>query len=344
MSDALATPPAHAAGANPLGALGGRGGLGRFRDLALLPVLVIVFVVGTFVDGAFLTERNLINVLQQSSELSVVVVAEALILIVGRFDLSLESVVGLAPMLAVYLVISPDAGGSGAQIAPLLGVLLLLATGAAVGLFNGAMVVKLRLNAFVVTLATLILLRGVTIGLSNGKTLYDLPGTLTYLGTAEWLGVPVSVWLAGLLYLLVGLFLRYHSFGRAMYAVGGNEEAARAAGIRVDRVILIVFVVGALLAAVAGLMLTGRLASVTSSQGQNMIFSVFAAAVIGGISLNGGRGTLLGALSGVLLLGMISNILTLSRIEPFWIDAAFGAIILIALVLTRFTSGETADT
>jgi simple sugar transport system permease protein len=344
VSDALATPPPHAAGPNPLGALAGRGGLGRFRDLALLPVLVIVFVVGTFVDGAFLTERNLINVLQQSSELSVVVVAEALILLVGRFDLSLESVVGLAPMLAVYLVISPDAGGSGAQIAPFLGLLLVLATGAAVGLFNGVMVVKLKLNAFVVTLATLILLRGVTIGLSNGKTLYDLPSALTYLGTAEWLGVPVSVWLAGLLYLLVGLFLRYHSFGRAMYAVGGNEEAARAAGIRVDRVILIVFVVGALLAAVAGLMLTGRLASVTSSQGQNMIFSVFAAAVIGGISLNGGRGTLLGALSGVLLLGMISNILTLSRIEPFWIDAAFGAIILIALVLTRFTSGETADT
>ena len=134
--------------------------------------------------------------------------------------------------------------------------------------------------------------------------------------------------------------MRYHSFGRAIYAVGGNPEAARAAGIRVERVIWIVYIVGCGLAAFAGLLLTGRLASVLSGQGQNMIFTVFAACVIGGISLNGGRGTMFGALTGVLLLGVIANILTLSRIQSYWIDAAFGAVILISLVVAHLTSGE----
>ncbi len=153
------------------------------------------------------------------------------------------------------------------------------------------------------------------------------------------MGVPVSIWVAGLLYLFFGLFLRYHRLGRALYAIGGSAEAARAAGIRVERITWGVFVVGGLLAAVAGLMLTGRIASVVASQGQNMIFYVFAAAVIGGISLNGGRGRLVGALTGVLLLGILQNVLTLSQIAAFWIDAAYGAIILVALILARVTGG-----
>jgi ribose/xylose/arabinose/galactoside ABC-type transport system permease subunit len=164
-----------------------------------------------------------------------------------------------------------------------------------------------------------------------------------YLGGADWLGIPASVWIAALLYVVAGLVLRYHSFGRSVYAVGGNPEAARAAGIRVERVLWLVFIIGAVLAAFAGLLLMGRLASVLSGQGQNMIFTVFAASVIGGISLDGGRGTVLGALTGVLLLGIISNILVLSRIEAFWIDASFGAIILIALILAKLTSGSSGE-
>jgi len=137
--------------------------------------------------------------------------------------------------------------------------------------------------------------------------------------------------------------LRYHRTGRAIYAIGGNAEAARVAGIRVERVTFGVYVVGGLLAALAGLMLTGRIASVVASQGQNMIFYVFAAAVIGGISLNGGRGRLVGALTGVLLLGILQNVLTLSQIAAFWIDAAFGAIILISLILSRITGGTAQE-
>src|SRR5690606_8711286 len=138
-----------------------------------------------------------------------------------------------------------------------------------------------------------------------------------YLGSAKWVGIPVSIWLAGFLYLVFGLFLRYHRLGRARYAIGGNPAAARVAGIPLERILWGTYIVAGLLAALAGLMLTGRIASVVSSQGQNMIFYVFAAAVIGGISLNGGKGTLFGALTGVLLLGFLQTILTLSRVPAF---------------------------
>jgi simple sugar transport system permease protein len=315
-------------------------GLAKQDQLALLPVVVLALVIGSFLQPAFMTQTNMINVLRQSSELSVVVLAEALILLIGKFDLSLESTVGLAPMAAAWLVCPSSIGGGGIELNSWLALLAMFAVGALVGAVNGTLIVALRLNAFMATLAMLILLRGVTIGLSDGKTLYNLPESFVYIGTKSWFGVPTSVWVAGALYLVVGLFLRYHRVGRAIYAIGGNSEAARAAGIRVDRIVFGVYVAGSVLAVLAGLMLTGRLASVSSGQGQNMIFTVFAAAVIGRISLNGGRGTMLGALLGVLLLGLVSNILTLSNIQPFWINAAFGAIILLALIIARFTTGE----
>jgi simple sugar transport system permease protein len=317
----------------------------RFRELTLLPAIVVAILAGALISDAFLTTRNFLNILQQSSELSVLVIAEALILIAGKFDLSLESTVALPPMLAAWLIVSDTTfGGSGIGLNVWLAILILFATGALIGVINGFLVVRLRLNAFIVTLAMLILLRGVTLGITNGKTLFDLPSEFLYLGSAKWFGVPVSIWVAGILYLLVGLFLRYHRTGRAIYAIGGNPDAARAAGIRVERITWALYIVGGLLAALAGLMLTGRIASVVASQGQNMIFYVFAAAVIGGISLNGGRGRLVGALTGVLLLGILQNVLTLSQIAAFWIDAAYGLIILISLILARVTGGASRET
>lgn len=315
------------------------------RELTLLPAIAIAMVVGAFVSDAFLTADNFLNILQQSSELSVVVIAESLILIAGKFDLSLESIVGLGPMLGAWLIVkNTEIGGSGFGLNAYLAILAVFACGALIGIVNGLLVVRMRLNAFIVTLAMLILLRGITLGMTNGKTLYDLPNAFLYFGTARWVGIPVSIWIAGILYLLFGLFLRYHRIGRAIYAIGGNAEAARAAGIQVERVTQGVFIVGGVLAALAGLMFTGRIASVVTSQGQNMIFYVFAAAVIGGISLNGGRGRLLGALTGVLLLGILQNVLTLAQIPAFWIDAVYGAIILFSLVLSRVTGGGVEET
>lgn len=317
-----------------------RGLRAGLRELTLLPALVAAFVAGTFVNSAFLTESNIVdNILQQSAVLAVVVIAESLILIPGGFDLSLESTVGLAPMIAAWLMTPTVVGGSGAHLNAYVALLLALAIGATVGAVNGFLISTLGLNAFMVTLAMLILLRGITLGVTNGQTLSGLPGAFAYLGSGTIATVPVSVWTAALLFVGVGIFLRYHRIGRAIYAIGGNADAARAAGIRVGRITCGLYIFGGTLASLAGVMLSGRLGAVTSDQGQNMIFSVFAAAVVGGVSLGGGVGAMFGAFTGVLLLGTIQNILTLSQIASFWTDASYGVIILAALLLARFTTG-----
>lgn len=310
------------------------------RELALLPALALAVLVGSLLNSAFLTTANITNLLQQSTVLGVLVIAESLILIVGRFDLSLESTVGLAPMVSAWLITPSSLGGLGIHLAPAVAVLIALLLGVLVGAFNGLLVVKLRLNAFIVTLAMLILLRGIDLGISKGQTFYNLPAAFLYLGNTNWIGVPASVWVVAALFAATAAFLRYHRVGRAIYAIGGNQRAARAAGIRVERIVLGVYVFGGLLAAFGGLLETARISAVTGDQGQNLIFDVFAAAVIGGVSLDGGRGKMLGALSGVLLLGIVQNMLTLSNVASFWINACFGAIILLALIVSRIAGGS----
>ncbi|MEU4746824.1 ABC transporter permease, partial [Actinosynnema sp. NPDC023658] len=152
-----------------------------------------------------------------------------------------------------------------------------------------------------------------------------------------------AVWLCALAFAIGITVLGRFRQGRALYAIGGNVEAAKAAGIRADRVLWIVLVIGGGLAAFAGVLMTGRLGSVAVAQGDGMIFTVFAATVIGGVSLDGGRGTLFGALSGVLMLGLIENILRLLSVNSFWIKAIYGAVIIVALVVTRITTGRRQD-
>jgi len=305
------------------------------RELALLPAIALLIVAGTIVSPAFLTTANIVNVGQQSAALGTVVVAETLILLTGSFDLSLQSTYGLAPMIGAWLIVPKDSQGLGTDWPAFAGILVVFAIGAAVGLVNGLLIVKAGFNAFIFTLGMLILLAGLQVGIVSGRTIYAMPYAYIYLGSAAWHGVPVSVWVTAAIFLLAGLFLRYHRVGRSIYAIGGNVEAARAAGIKVDRVRVSVFVVGSVLAAVAGLMTAGQVVAVTANQGNNLIFTVFAAAVIGGVSLDGGRGRIVGALTGVILLALVQNVLTLSQIQTFWIDAANGAIILIALALAR---------
>jgi simple sugar transport system permease protein len=134
--------------------------------------------------------------------------------------------------------------------------------------------------------------------------------------------------------------LGYHRWGRALYAIGGNIDAARAAGIKVDAMRWSAFILAGILASAAGLILAGRLGAVSANQGNGMIFTVFAAAVIGGISLDGGRGSVLGALGGVVLLGVLENVLTLAQVQTFWVQAIYGVIILLSLVFARVATGE----
>jgi simple sugar transport system permease protein/ribose transport system permease protein len=317
--------------------------LARFRDLALVPAILLLVVVGALIDSAFLSSDNLINVLQQQTELSLLVLAEAMILIAGKFDLSLESTVGLAPALAVGLVIPAASNGLGTDWPSVLAIPLCLFIGLLIGAFNGLLILRFKLSAFIVTLGMLIVLRGLQIGFTGGQNLFALPESFLYLGNARWLGLPASVWICGVLFIVGIGALGYFRHGRALYAIGGNVDAARAAGVRADRVVWVVFMIGGVLAALAGLLMTGRLGSVAAAQGSGMIFTVFAAAVIGGVSLDGGKGTLFGALCGVLVLGLINNILTLAGVSAQWIQAIYGGIILVALMLARVTSGKAQD-
>jgi simple sugar transport system permease protein len=206
------------------------------------------------------------------------------------------------------------------------------------------MVAKLKLNAFIVTLAMLILIQGFTLGISGGQTYSGLPRYMTYLGDGQILGLPVQAIIFVVLFAAAYVFMKYTVSGRNIYAMGGNLNAAKAAGINVTRVTIGIFMTGAVFAMFSGLMLTGRIASVTANQGDGMIFTVFAASVIGGISLEGGRGNLIGAGIGVILLGVIQNILTLSNVPSFWINAAYGAIILGALLVGWVSSRNRTTT
>jgi simple sugar transport system permease protein len=230
------------------------------------------------------------------------------------------------------------------ELNPYLGIVILLAVGVAVGLANGLLIVKGRLNGFIVTLGMTILLAGVQDGIVKGQSPFSLPGPFSYLGFANAGGIPVSLIVAAVVFVGAGLFLRYHRIGRAIYAIGGNREAARAAGIKVDRVRVGVYVVGSVLAAVGGLMEAGRVSSVSSNQGygEGIIFAVFAAAVIGGVSLQGGRGNMVGAASGVILLGVVQNILDLESAPNYWINAIDGGVILFALIMARVIGGESS--
>lgn len=314
--------------------------LNWFRELTLVPVIIVLMIAGAFVNPVFFTPSNLINVAQGGADLGMVVVAESLILLTGKFDISLQGTFGLAALLGAWLVAPKLSSGLGTQWSPWVGLLVVLGVGLVVGTFNGFLVIKANFNAFIFTLAMSILLTGLQLGWLGGQTVYNLPEAFIYLGAESWLGIPVAVWVTVATFVVAALFLRYHRIGRAMYAIGGNLEAARAAGIKVDRIRIGIFMVASVLAAVGGLMQAGRVTAVTAGQGSNLIFGVFAAAVIGGISLEGGRGRMIGALTGVILLSLVTNILTLSNISSTWIDAVDGAIILIALGLARLIGTE----
>lgn len=308
------------------------------NGFTMYPVLLLLIIVGAIVAPAFLTSRNLINILEQVSVLGLTTIGLTFVVMIGRLDLSLEGIVGFAPMLAAVMLVPAAVGGFGMELPGWMGLVVALGMAAFIGWFNGFMVVKVGLNPFISTLGLLVLLRGGVLIVSNGRSIYSPGETLTYLGSAKIMGLPVAVIVFLLVATIVGLIFQFHRYGRALYAVGGNEEAARAAGINVERIIWSAFIFAAFLSGLAGVLLTGRLDSAVTTQGQGIIFSAFAAAVIGGVSLGGGKGTIIGVVSGVLLIGVINNLLTLAQVPSFYVQASTGAVIIIAAVLTTVAS------
>jgi simple sugar transport system permease protein len=308
------------------------------NGFTMYPVLLLLVIIGAIIAPRFLTAINLINILDQVSVLGLTTIGLTFVVLIGRLDLSLEGIVGFAPMLAAVMMAPAAAGGFGIELPGWLGLLVALGTAGFIGWFNGFLVIKVGLNPFISTLGLLVLLRGGILIISSGRSIYSPGAALTYLGSANIFGLPASVIVFLLVAVVVGLVFQYHRYGRALYAVGGNEDAARAAGINVDRVIWSAFIFAGLLAGLAGILMTGRLDSAVTTQGQGIIFSAFAAAVIGGVSLGGGKGTIIGVVSGVLLIGVINNLLTLANVPSFYVQASTGAVIVIAAILTTVAS------
>lgn len=317
---------------------------------AVLDNLIWFILIGVIIFFAsqsdkFLTPVTFRNILTAAAVLGILVVGQTFVLITGNFDLSAESTLGLAAMIGLWLIVpaGTPTWGAGWGWSPYLSIATILVGGAGIGWLIGALITYGRMNNFIVTLAMLIILRGAMLRATEGQTVFkgDSPGGETFavlgheaLFTAPWLGkVPISVAVMLAIYVVAYLILQHRPFGRELYAIGGNRAAARASGIDPDQRIRQVYVIAGLLAALAGWMLAGRVGSVQADLGEGYIFDVFAAAVIGGISLQGGRGSIVGALGGVLLLSSINAGLNLMRVSVFWTESIQGMVILVAMFI-----------
>jgi ribose/xylose/arabinose/galactoside ABC-type transport system permease subunit len=297
-------------------------------------LLVVLIIFSIFVDR-FLTANNLINILVHAAVLGIMVIGQGFTLITGNFDLSMESALAVCALAGAWLVLPAGAPtfGGGIMLHPLLGIVAMLLLGLAIGWLNGTLITRFKINNFVVTLSMLIILRGVMLVVTEGKTLTKLPGLVIALGHDQVGSIPISVITLVLAFAIAHIVTRYRPFGRDLYAVGGNKDAALASGVDPDRRVRQAYLVSGVMAAVAGWMLLGRQMVVNPTMGQGMIFEVFAAAVIGGISLQGGRGGMIGAFGGVLLLSSIDSGLKLMQVSAFIIETVRGLVILAAMLI-----------
>lgn len=313
-------------------------------------LLVLTLVGFTLLTPRFLAPGNLTNILVHSTVLGIMVIGQSFTLITGNFDLSAESTLGLTAMIGAFLLAAAGEPyfGSGLQVHPAVAVLAMFAVGLAIGWINGFLITRFKMNNFIVTLAMLIILRGLTLVITEGRTITGLPESFKALGAGALGPVPISVVVVGLAFAAAALVTRGTRFGRDLYAVGGNRNAALASGINPDRRIRQAYLLSGLLAALAGWVMLGRLGVGATRIGEGMIFEIQAAAVIGGISLFGGRGTMLGALGGVLLLSTIDSGLNLLRVSGFAINMIRGLIILLAMLIdaqkTRYKGPATIST
>jgi len=283
----------------------------------------------------FLSVNNLVNILVHSSVLGIMVIGQSFTLITGNFDLSAESTLGLVAVVGAFLLTASGepANGSGLMLHPVPTVGVMLALGLLVGAVNGLLITRMRMNNFVVTLSMMIIVRGFAFLLTQGKTVTHLPESFKVLGHGLVGPVPVSVIVLIAAFAVAAVVTQSTRFGRDLYAVGGNRDAALASGIDPDRRILHVYLISGALAAFAAWVELGRLGVGATRIGEGMIFEIQAAAVIGGISLFGGRGTMIGALGGVLLLSVINSGLNLMQVSGFAIDMVRGIVILAAMLL-----------
>ena len=299
----------------------------------LLFVLLVfsLFVPNYFQPGIFA------NIIEASSVLGVMSIGLALVIIAGHMDLSVESVAALSAM-AVGIVFCSAGIGMGVELSPdWLGVpvslIIALAVGSAIGAFNGLLIVKLKMNAFIVTLASYIWVRGVVLALSGGRSAQDLAPAIRWFGVQRLLGLPLTAWIAILCFVVFSLIMAKSRFGRHLIIIGGNQNAAFRAGIKVDRILITSFVLAGAIAALAGWLLAIRTSGATANLGMGLLFNAFAAVVIGGVSLKGGVGALPGVYAGVLLLSAINTAINLMGLPATSTQVIHGLLVLAAVLL-----------
>jgi ribose/xylose/arabinose/galactoside ABC-type transport system permease subunit len=298
-------------------------------------LLLISISLFSYLTPLYSTQQNFTNILVHSAVLGVMVVGQSFTLLTGNFDLSAESTLGLTAIIGAWLI-TPAAApffGSGWMLPPIVGLAAMFAIGLLIGWINGFLITKLKMNNFIVTLAMLIILRGMVLVWNEGESITGMPKSFLALGGGYIGPIPISVLVMLILFLIASFITSYTRFGRNLYAVGGNRDAALASGINPDKRIRQVYLISGFLAAFAAWMQLGRIGVAMEQLGKGMIFEIQAAAVIGGISLFGGRGKMIGALGGVLLLASINSGLNLMRVSGFMINAVRGAIILLAMLI-----------
>lgn len=292
-----------------------------FEQRTLLVLIVLILFVGYMIP-TFLTSRNIFNVLRQVSITGIVAVGMTFVIITGGIDISVGSIVALSGVVAAMAL------KAGLGVAP--SVTLALLSGVAAGLLNGTLISYGKIMPFVATLGTMSVIRGLTLIIVNGQAIWELPEGFLNIGTGYALGVPIPVIITVLIYVGGQILLKRFTYGRYTLAVGGDEESARLSGVAVQRVKLLTYVLCGLLSAVAGVVLAARLGSGQPSTGTGYELIAIAAAVIGGNSLSGGRGTVLGTFVGVLILGVVGNALNLWGVAGFWQIVVSGSIVLLA--------------
>lgn len=296
----------------------------------IVVALVLVSVCLSFLTPNFLTAGNLTNIITQSAVVGIAAVGATFVIITSGIDLSVGSNIALSGMVGA---IAAQATGSG-----WVGIGVVLLVSVVVGAFNGVSVAWLGLAPFIVTLAVMGMARGLTLQMSQGQSVYGLPESLKWLGSSAILDIKASALLTVLLFVVAHFVLSQTTFGHRVYAVGGNSEAARLAGINVKGVVFATYVIAGATAGIAAIILLGRLDSATPNAAMGTELQVIAAVVIGGTSLFGGKGSMIGTLVGVLLIGIINNGLTLLNVSSFWVQFVQGALIFLAVLLDSFNS------
>lgn len=303
-------------------------------DNVIWIILFLLILIFSLTIDHFFCYINLINIIYHSTYIGLLAIAMSICLICGQMDLSLESNAAVGAVLGAWLSTSNTLpAGSGLGLSPFLVVPLVLLVGGIIGALNGIAVTKLKINAFIITLAGYVAYRGIAILITEGASVRGVSKSYRMLDTVTFYRIPLVVFVVVVLYLFFYLLLRKSKFGRYIYAVGDNIEAAKNFGVKTDTVIIKVFIIAGIVAALCGWFLSARIDGSTPNTAMGMIFDVFAAAVIGGISLRGGEGSLLNALGGVLLLAAISSALNIVAIPVFYVKIVRGGLIAFAVII-----------